>query len=356
MQIKDIRKRIKRLDYEMIKILNQRMELALRSTRLQENGFSEAEEQEFLAHFEHMHEGLIGKEFGRNLFKDIMLETRRVKDHDYKLAAFQGEHGANSEAALKAYSREFAGIPQRKFVDVFDGVKQGRFDYGLVPVENSLEGGVTQVNDLLIRKDLYICGEVKLRINHALMTLEETDYRGVRQVYSHPQALAQCCGFIGRNHLEEIPFYNTAGAARMLAETRPKASAVIANPLCADIYELKIIKENIEDNSSNVTRFVLLSKEPSKEGNKCSVVFITPDKCGALNRVLTILAQAGINMSRIESRPSRIQPGCFAFLVDFRGSIHEEPIARALQEVEKHTDMYKLLGCYPEAEVVKGEQ
>jgi prephenate dehydratase/chorismate mutase/prephenate dehydratase len=355
MEIKDIRKRIKRLDYEMIKILNQRIELALRSTRVRENGLTEEEEQEFLEHFEHMHEGLIGKEFGRSLFRDIMEESRRVLGQGRKLAAFQGEHGANSEAALKAYSREFAGIPCRKFVDVFDGLKQGWFDYGLVPVENSLEGGVTEVNDLLIQNDLFICGEVKLRINHALMTLEETDYRGVRVVYSHPQALAQCRGFISRNDLEELPFYNTAGAARMLAELRPKGSAVIANPLCADIYELKIIKENIEDNSSNFTRFVLLSKEPCRQGNKCSVVFITPDTCGALNKVLTILAEAGINMSRIESRPSRIEPGNFAFLVDFNGSIDEDRIARALEAVEKNTNMYKLLGCYPEAPRINGE-
>jgi len=355
MEMKEIRERIKRLDYEVVKILNQRMELALRTMRLKENGLAEKEEQEFFENIEQMHEGIIGRQFGRKLFEDIMTESRRVQNRGSKLIGFQGEHGANSEVAARTYSKELAAIPNKKFVEVFDGVNRGWFDYGIVPVQNSLEGGVTEVNDLLIDNDLFICGEIRLRINHAFLTLKETDYRGIREVYSHPQALAQCRGFIERNNLEDRPYYNTAGAARMLSELRPKATAVIAHKLCAKIYDLDIIKENIEDDSSNITRFVVLTKQDCDlNGNKISIVFSTPHQCGSLNEVLSIFAEADINLTRIESRPSRKGPGNFAFLVDFNGSIKDPRIADALEAVKKKTVMYKYLGCYPEAQLTDG--
>jgi len=351
MDLQEIRKRIKRLDYDVVKLLNQRMELALRSTRLRENPVDEEEEKDFRENIRNFADGLVDKEFLDILFDKVMSRNRHAQMQDRALIGFQGEHGANSEVAAKEYDSQLVPIPCMKFVDVFDGVKDGFFDFGVVPVENSLEGGVVEVNDLLAKYDLHIVGETKIHINHVLMTLPETDYRGIKEVFSHPQALAQCKGFIARQNFEARPYYNTAGAANMLAVTRPRASAVIANKLCADIYNLKILKEGIQDENSNITRFVILSKKPNETvGNKCSIVFTTPHECGALNKVLSILSGAGINLTRVESRPSRTEPGNFFFLVDFNGSTTDPKIAETLAAVEKSTIMFKLLGCYNEAQ------
>lgn len=349
MDLNEIQKRVKRLDYEVVRILNQRMELALRASRLKEEIVEAAAEKDILENVDRIPDRLVGKPFIRELFNGIITESRRLRRLDRKLVGFQGEHGANSDVAVRAAFSQLLPIPCMKFIDVFEEVKNGWFDYGLVPVENSLEGGVTEVNDLLIKEDLHICGEVKLRVRHTFLTLKETDPEGIRVVYSHPQALAQCRDFIHRRGLEDRPFYNTAGAAKMLSEVRPKGSAVIASKLCADIYDLELLEENIEDNSANFTRFALIAREQGKEeGNKCSVVFSTRDECGALNDVLTLFSRAGINLSRIESRPSKKHPGSFVFLVDFNGSINDERIAETLAGVEKTAVIYKLLGCYKE--------
>ncbi len=350
MELKDIRKQVKRLDYEMANLLNQRLELVLRSTRLRENPVDETEERELREHIEQIPPRLSDPDFFRDLFDRVLEESRRVRSVEQRLAGFQGEHGAYSEAAVRAYDDTFVPVPCMKFVDVFDGVKKGCFEYGMIPVENSLEGGVAENNDLLAKHDVFIVGEVKLHIRHALMALPETDPRGIKEVYSHPQALAQCRRYLAKNEYEARPFYNTAGAARMLSVNRPRASAAIANTLCAKIYDLKIIEEDIQDEDTNFTRFVLIGKEQRKEpGDKCTVVFSTPHECGALNRVLTVFAVAGINLTRIESRPSRKEPGNFVFHVDFQGSTAESRVTSTLENIQRITTMYKFLGCYPAA-------
>jgi len=350
MELKEIRKKIKRLDYEILHILNERMELSLKYSRQATKRQDKDADHEFIDHIHSIPEQLVRKEFIDTLFKEITSEVHYLHTVNRKMTGFQGEHGANSEIAVKTFDPSLIPIPCMKFVDVFEGVDNDWLDLGMVPIENSLEGGVTEVNDLLIRSPLFICGEVKVKIHHTLMTLHETDPKGIRVVYSHPQALAQCRDYIHRHNFEDRPFYNTAGAARMLSETRPKASAVIANKLCAEIYDLKIIEDNIQDENSNFTRFVLLSKTQFPgQGDKCSIVFSTNHRCGALNQVLTLFAEAGINLTRIESRPSRKEPGNFLFLADFSGSLDDPKISLTLDKVKNTTVMYRFLGCYKES-------
>ena len=223
-------------------------------------------------------------------------------------------------------------------------------DSGLVPVENSLAGAVAVVNDLLVESDLSIVGEVRLPVHHCLCALPETDYRDIRVVWSHPMALAQCHGFISRNKLEARPYYDTAGAARMLAQDRPKAAAAIASELSAQLYGLEIVKSNVEDHPSNYTRFVVLARAQSAEGgNKCSITFTTRHEAGSLFKVLRVFAAAGINLTRIESRPAAGQPGTFAFLLDLQGSDRDAKVAEALQRAAQCSADYKFLGCYREA-------
>jgi prephenate dehydratase len=183
------------------------------------------------------------------------------------------------------------------------------------------------------------------------LTLHETDYRGIKVVYSHPQILAHCKGFIARNHLEARPYYSAAGAARMIAESQLRASAVITTTLCAALHNLAVIKENVVDDNSDLARYLLITKEKSKEkGDKCSVIFSTNNDFSELYEILKIFNDAKIKLTRIESHPAQIETGSVVFLVDFLGCDDDEKMHKVLEEVEKKAVIYKLLGCYKKAE------
>ena len=258
MDIREIRKRIDLIDCATINLLQCRMELALRLRRLK-GSISEPERE--LKVFENVRRcsrGVIRTEFSERLYTEIIDESKQIQQQDLKLIGFQGEHGAYGEVAARAYEPSLVTIPCREFREVFDEVGTGQLDFGIVPVENSLEGSITQVNDLLIETGLKIVGEVNIPVHHCLLALPGAEYRKLRIVYSHPQALAQCRGFIARHGLEPRPFYDTAGAARVLSDERPQAAGAIASRLCAELYHLEVMEENIEDHESNVTRFVIL--------------------------------------------------------------------------------------------------
>jgi prephenate dehydratase len=183
-----------------------------------------------------------------------------------------------------------------------------------------------------------------------LLATEATDYREIRVVYSHPQALAQCRDFLMRNKLEPRPYYDTAGAAKMLARENPKAAAAIASSLCAELYNLEIIKEGIEDGPSNSTRFLLLSKEPcADKGDKTSVIFAVAHEAGELFGVLKLFAEAKINLTRISSMPLRSDPSNYSFFLDFEGSQGDAKVAEVLEKMETMTISLKNLGSYPAA-------
>jgi prephenate dehydratase len=284
------------------------------------------------------------------LLKTIVEESKRLQDEDRQLVAFQGEHGAYGDVASRLLAPAGAFIPCLEFIDVFRGVEEGYLDLGVVPVENSLEGAVTQVNDLLTTTSLNVIGEVKVDVNHCLLATEATDYREIRVVYSHPQALAQCRDFLMRNNLEPRPYYDTAGAAKMLARENPKAAAAIASSLCAELYNLDIIKEGIEDGPSNSTRFLLLSREPyAGQGSKTSLIFAVAHEAGQLYEVLKLFADAQINLTRISSMPLRSDPSNYSFFLDFEGSEKDAQVMEVMGEVEKMSISLKNLGSYPAA-------
>jgi prephenate dehydratase/chorismate mutase len=351
MDIRDLRREIDRIDFELVKLLKTRMEVALKTRKFKRDVMDASREEEVLrrvqAHANAM--GLLSPEFTSDLFASIIQESKTLQTQGYFLAGFQGEHGAYSEVAARMYDPSLVYIPCVEFADVFEGVAQGQLDVGIVPVENSLGGAITQVNELLIETDLTIINDVKIPVHHCLLTLPETDYREIRVVYSHPQALTQCRNFLNRNHLEARPYYDTAGAARMLNNERPKAAAAIASELCAEIYDLEIIKETIEDHDENQTRFLVISKQPPAEaGNKCSIIFAAVHRAGALFEILKVFADAHINLTRIESMPNREDPGNYYFFLDFEGNAQDEQVQRVLADVQQHTMMYKFLGCYRE--------
>ncbi len=348
MDLKEIRDSIDMIDYELVSLLSRRLEAALRVNRLKSSVVEPGREREVIEHVRSHSHNLLQPDFTERLYTLIIGESRRVQQESPKIIGFQGEHGAYSELASRLFDPALAAIPCTGFQDVFSEVETGQFDFGIVPVENSLEGAVTEVNDLLAETGLYIVGEVRTAIHHCLLTFPGTDHRTLRAVYSHPQALAQCRGFIARSRLEARPFYDTAGAAKMLRAERPAASAVIASRLCADLYNLEIVAEDIEDHAWNATRFVVLARAArAEEGDKCSVVFTLPHRAGSLFAMLEVFSRREINITRIESRPLRKDPGAYTFFLDFEGSDREPTVAEALNAAKERAQTFRFLGCYP---------
>ena len=343
-----LRKKINQLDFNLEKLLNDRMELSLRLGRMTQENNGDGTGFEIEAAGKWL--GLPGRDFVAGIHEQIEKETMRLKLTKPILAGFQGEHGAYGELAARTFNPDFAPIPCVEFVEIFDGVAAGFLDVGVVPSENPVEGTVTHVNDLLVERDLRIIGEINVPISHCLAALPDTDYREIRTVYSNPQTLAQCRGFLGRNRLEARPYYDMAGAARMVAETKPVSAAAIASHLCASLYNLEIIKENIQDHQANYTRFVVISKDkPDVEGNKCSIVFSVKHQPGALSSVVGEFAGASINITRIESWEPRNNPRQRSFLLEFQGSDKNSLVKEVLDKTAGMVSFYKFLGCYVEA-------
>lgn len=350
MKLDEIRRKIDKIDRELLVLLQERMGLALRSKKFKKSISDPAREAELLSRAEKLSLDLVERSFTRRLLETIIRESKRLQQEDRQLVAFQGEHGAYGEVAARKLVPSGAYIPCLEFVDVFRGVEAGNLDLGVVPVENSLEGAVTQVNDLLATTGLKIVGEINVPVNHCLLATRGLRFPEIRVVYSHPQALAQCRSFLMENQLEPYPFYDTAGAAKMLARDNPRAAAAIASHLCADLYDLEVIREQIEDGASNSTRFLLLSREAfGKAANKTSIIFAVPHEAGKLYDVLRLFAEADINLTRIASMPLRSDPGNYGFFLDFEGDSRDAKIAALLAEVRGLASGMKLLGSYPAA-------
>jgi len=347
MNLDEIRKRIDTIDGQILLLLHARMEQALMASRYKTEIEDKRREEEVMGRIQNRHTALLRTGLIEKIYREIIRESKRLQRGHHAVIAFQGEHGAYSEEASMWWDSHLVPFPCGTFAEVFDGVQSGCYEYGIVPVENTLGGSVDQVNHLLIHADLHVVGAVELSVRHCLLALPGTDHREIRSVYSHPQALSQCRQFLARNHLEPEPHTDTAGSARMLAERRPKRSAAIASRLCAHLYDLDIIKEGVEDIQRNLTRFLVLSREEtSGGGDKCSIVFATAHKAGTLFNVLRLFADKGINLTRIESIPH--EPGDYAFFLDFEGSDTERRVVEALSEVEKITTHFRLMGCYTE--------
>jgi prephenate dehydratase len=268
--------------------------------------------------------------------------------------AFQGERGSFSEeAAYKLLGPKIRVYPCETFASIFESVSSGRTQYCLVPIENTLAGSVYENYDLLLKNALHIVREVNLRIVHNLIAFPGTSFRKLTQVYSHPVALAQCGRFFDQHPtVEKVPFYDTAGSVKMLAERRVQGAAAIASRLAAEVYHARILRSHLEDHHENFTRFLLLSKKPSVEraANKVSIVFSTANVPGSLYKCLSVFALRDIDLSKMESRPLRGRPWEYFFYLDFVGNISEDRCRKALDHLTEVTNFLRVLGCYKSAE------
>jgi prephenate dehydratase len=267
------------------------------------------------------------------------------------IVAFQGEHGAYSEEALiQHFGEGVTTLPCHAFEHLFEAVESGKANFAVLPVENSTAGSINKSFDLLLEHDVKVHGEILLRVRHCLLTLPGQG-KAIREVRSHPQALAQCETYLNRNHYTAVPWYDTAGSAKDLAATPAEGVAVIASKLSAKQYGLEIVEEGVEDLRHNYTRFFVIGTGDAEvQGpSKTSLVFAIPNTAGSLLQALNEFANRRINLTKIESRPRRNRPWQYVFYLDFDGHWQDPAAREALIQLLSRAAFVKLLGSYPAA-------
>jgi chorismate mutase/prephenate dehydratase len=354
MSLDEFRKKIDEIDNRIVELISERIRIAeeIGQDKKEKNRLVEDRERELRV-----------LERVRNLARDNKISPgdtariyRQIIDASKKIqsveVAFQGEPGAyTEEAALRFFGKLTEGRPCNTLDEVFEAVERGEVPYAAVPVENSLEGSITRAYDLLLDSPLMICGELEMRISHCLIGGSGAGLDDIKKVYSHPQALGQCRNFLGHLNAELIPESDTAGSVRMIKEKNLTDSAAVASARAAEIYGMKVIASEIEDNPHNFTRFFILSRDdaPPTGNDKTSIVFSLKHKPGALYDCLKEFASSNINLTKLESRPTRHQPWEYNFYMDISGHHEDENIRQALKKLDDLTIFVKVLGSYPRA-------
>ncbi len=270
--------------------------------------------------------------------------------------AFQGERGAYSEAAAVEYfdGEAIEPVPCETFDEVFACVERGDCDRGIVPIENSLTGSIHRNYDLLLEHDLSIVGEKYLRIVHCLIVHPGVGLKDIRRVYSHPQALAQCEKTLDwLPDVERIPTYDTAGSVALIKREGLMDAAAIASAQAARVHGMHILKEGIEDNPENYTRFLILARDPiePQPPAKTSIVFAMKNVPGALFKALSVFALRDIDLTKIESRPQKGKAWEYIFYLDFVGSMSEQHCRNAINHLREIATYLRILGSYPRGEM-----
>jgi prephenate dehydratase len=252
-------------------------------------------------------------------------------------------------AALAALGDGIEPVPNRTFDEVFASVEAGKNDLGLVPIENSLAGSIHRNYDLLLRHSLHIVGETQLRIEHCLIANPDVKLADLKVVRSHPQALAQCERHLTEMGVETEAAYDTAGSVRDLRDSGAGDAAALASRLAAEVYGVAILREGMEDDKQNYTRFLVLGREPVDPSDeaKTSIVFALQNVPGALFRAMACFALRDIDLTKIESRPIPGSPWEYHFYLDFVGSQHHGPGQRALAHLAEMATELRVLGTYP---------
>lgn len=266
--------------------------------------------------------------------------------------SFQGERGAYSQAAARSFfADDIETVPLTTFAEVLENTSQDKTEYSILPVENSLEGSVGESYDLLFSTSLNATGEIYFRIEHCLIGIGEINE--VDTVYSHPQALGQCRKFIEEHKIKTIPTYDTAGSVKIVKELNKRNCACIASKTASLIYNVPIIAENIANNLNNYTRFLILSKKDSEStGNdKTSIIFSIKHEPDSLFRIMEKFHKNNVNLTKIESRPTRTNTWEYNFYVDFEGHQNDSKISEMLEKIKQDTLFLKVLGSYPSAKL-----
>ena len=295
----------------------------------------------------------IAKEFEQKKSEVIVNEYKLEKDKNSVIQdriGFYGVRGSfTEEAMIKYFGENKEAKAYEEFENVFAAVKNDEIDYGVIPIENSSTGAISDVYDLLYKYGFYILGEVCIRVNQNLVGIKGTTLETITEIYSHPQGFGQSTEFLkSSNDWKLIPFHSTATSAKLVNDLNDNSKAAIASKRVANIYNLEIIEENINNQSENFTRFIVVGKalEKSSKANKVSVVFSLDDEAGTLYKLLSHFAENNINMIKIESRPMKHGPWKYFLYIDFEGDLYSDKVTKALALIEKSSPYFKLLGAY----------
>jgi chorismate mutase/prephenate dehydratase len=354
-KLSEVRKRIDEVDKKLIRLISERAELAAEIADIKNRAkgpvkyYRPEREAQILRKVIKENQGPLSDKVIAGLFRELISACLAL-EKQLSIAYLGPEGTFTHSAAMKHFGRAVDCVPLLSIDQVFHYVQAGNCDYGVVPVENSIEGVVNHTLDMLMDSELKICGEVELRINQFLMSKTKVK-KNINKIYSHQQSFAQCRKWLETNMpgVERIPVNSNAEAARLAS--KDSSAAAIAGKANAVIYKLKILQNNIEDEADNSTRFLIISPDevPESGDDKTSILFSMPNKPGALLNMLKCFADNKVNMTRIESRPSRKGLWEYIFFVDIDGHIHNPRVTKAISQLQSQASLVKVLGSYPRA-------
>jgi len=370
-----LRKEIDEIDTALLKLFERRMEVVKGVGEYKKKNnlpiFNENREQQVIDKIVGKLESKVIEKETIELFSTLMKVSRDYQDkiikgenHREQLSAsneetvkeravckvvYQGVPGSFSEEALNNFFGENTiKYNVEEFEDVFKKLKEEDIDYGVLPIENSSTGGISEVYDLLRKYDAFIVGEKIVKVEHNLLGVKDTSLEDIKEVYSHPQAFSQSHEYLKDKKWKLLPYQNTAISAKYVKECNDKVKGAIGSKRAAEIYDLKILEKNINFNSTNSTRFIIVGKKMElKESNdKISLVFSTAHEIGALYKVLSNIFNNKLNMLKIESRPIHNKPWEYFFYVDIQGNLLNANEKNAIEEIKKQCSYFTILGNY----------
>jgi chorismate mutase/prephenate dehydratase len=352
--LKKLREELKRRDREILRLLNERGRLAIEVGRIKSRKGAEiydpSQEAKVLAQLTRDNPGPLPEQAIRNIYREVISSSRALQG-PISVAYLGPEASFTHQAALAHFGRDASYIPKPAMVDIFKDVERDLIPWGVVPIENSLEGSVRQTQSQLISTSAEIRAEIFLRITLCLLA-NQRQTKKIKRVYSHPHALGQCREWLRKNlpHCRQMETGSTAEAAGRTLED--EEGAAVASRIAASTYELHILEEGIEDFPENATRFLVIGKgasNPTGE-DKTSILFSTPHVPGALHQALAPFSRAKVNLLRIESHPIRERKWEYLFFADFEGHAEEKKTEKLLREMKTRTTFLKILGSYPRGE------
>ena len=352
MSLEKLRQQIDGLDRKIIELLNRRTDLVREIGRLktQEGKAAYAPERESAIYqrIEELAGGALSKDALKAIYREIMSAALAV-ERPLTISYLGPEASFTHLASISKFGSSVSYVPAGTITEVFGEVDQKRADYGVIPIENSIEGAVTHSLDSLIDSDVRIASEIVFEISHNLMS--QSPLKEIRRVYSNPQVFGQCRVWL-ETHLARVELIETASTTQAAQRAkREDGAAAIASKLAATLYDLPIVAEGIEDRAHNVTRFLVIGREipPPSGRDKTSLVVSIKDKVGALYEMLVPIRRHGINMTKIESRPSKKKAWDYYFFIDFEGHVAHPKVKKMLDELEGRVRFLKVLGSYPRA-------
>ena len=352
MALDDIRKRIDSIDKELLALLNSRADLVHEVGLIKKTEdlqiYAPEREHALLQKLVNMNEGRLPEKSIRAIYREIMSAALSLED-DLKIAYLGPEGTWTHQAAIKKFGHSVDYTPLPNFAEVFDEVARRRADYGVVPIENSTEGAVSHTLDLFVDSPLRICAQILLRINNSLLSAIPREE--IKTLYSHPQVFGQCKNWILRHfpHADLVEVSSTTKAAHLAREKAADGAAALGGKLAAELSKLTVLEEAIQDRATNTTRFLVIGEKtcPPTGNDRTSMLFSVRDRPGSLVAALQAFDAFQINMSKIESRPSKQQDWEYIFYVDLAGHCEDEQVSSAIKTLEDHCSLVKLLGSYP---------